>query len=183
MIPSTNLQTTNDLDDEKDDLPVHTQSMRSAAEYCLNIWNAIWSESPSFVATLQCLLNEANVKTDSDYRMHQRTEAYNEFWEVELLSLAASDKAAIPLLRYSEISSPNEFRLRYHDRNIPCLIEMDDSCNYFKTLNHKWRESKDDGNAVATKCCNCCQVPNITQHVLAETPRHCLQRFATKCTI
>jgi len=130
---------------DNDALPVHTRSMRQAAQYCLSTLASI---SPTGMASF-C----QKVTSHQDpWRTHQRLEAYDAFWGPLPANLSAStEPPVIPKVHYSEIS-PEEFRRRFHDLNLPCLVDLEDVSHtddagsiWFSGVNRLWRQPSESG--------------------------------------
>lgn len=132
-------------DDDENDLPDHTQSMRNAARFCLSTLASI--PSSSLTELMNIISNQESlivVQRSKATMSSARQDAYNLFWE--------ASSPVVPLIEEGEMSS-REFRRRFHDLNLPCLIDMDHNNNrnptklcggsdgeeWFSSVNRQWR--------------------------------------------
>ncbi len=121
-----------EVEDEVE-LPEHNQSMRRAARYCLDLLSSL---------PLSLFLDSS---IDDSLRAHRRQEAYENFWRVS----PTATESVFPQIRYSELSSPVDFRRQFHDLNLPCLIDFDSSkCDqrWFSIVDRQWRLQRTDDN-------------------------------------
>lgn len=108
------------------DVSDHTQSMRRAARYCLDLLEDFLQPLPTFTF-------------GNEDRSRVRRETYDRFWK---------DGEGIPEIEWNSLA-PVEFRKQYHDRNIPCLIHFDGESNYFQKVNQLWRKKTDNESSYA----------------------------------
>ena len=105
--------------DQEDHLSDHTISMRQAVRSCQQLHsNPVVTFHPDSTQRARA----ASVSSE-------RKEACAEFWK----------EPHIPTVEASSISS-HDFRRRYHNRNLPCIISgLDQTC--FKKVTTEWRNS------------------------------------------
>lgn len=104
-----------------DHLPDHTVSMRSAFKYCVQLFSRL----PSSMS----LDHKEKIKAE---QLHdKRQNAYDEFWNKKTPTMDS-------IYAY-ELSSPGEFRERFHNPNLPCLINGLEP--HFESV-QQWREDR-----------------------------------------
>lgn len=141
---------------EDEELPEHTQSMRQAARYCLSGLQRVWlfpgSASPLGTTTTSRNVVDDNCDDSSSTIALCRHEAYTKFWATDAESSTATYDPGIgvstatntahkkiPEIQYSDLSSPTDFRRRFHDTNLPCLVTFENHQEWFGTVNSLWR--------------------------------------------
>jgi hypothetical protein len=108
-----------------DDLPDHTVAMRRASQHC----NQLFASLPSSL-TLDIA---ENYKSKQIFT--RRQQVYEDFWSQEC--------PTIEVIYVSEVSSPQEFRERFHHQNLPCLIN---GLECFDGTNRHWRKENGSVN-------------------------------------
>jgi hypothetical protein len=110
---------------DDDDLPNHTVAMRRASQHC----NQLFGSLPS------SLTLDIAEKYKSKQIFTIRQQVYEEFWSQE--------SPIIEVIDVSELSSPQEFRERFHNQNLPCLIN---GLECFDGTNRHWRKESGSVN-------------------------------------
>ncbi|CAJ1949825.1 unnamed protein product [Cylindrotheca closterium] len=123
------------MDDDENDLPEHAISMRSALRQCVALIDVFQKDSSRHRVRVRRQTIDSIESLDV-----QRDKAYHQFWD--RLHTLDDSEAPIPTLSARDISSHYKFRQDYHFRNLPCLIQYDESpncSNPFARVNEEWR--------------------------------------------
>jgi hypothetical protein len=140
--------------EDGDELPTHTQSMRQALRYCLSRLTPLPSAPGPGAQIATTSSADCNNGADFSAKNLSRRKAYEELWAAVVD--ASASISTIKEIRYSDIPSPADFRRRFHDLNVPCLIsfQSDDhsspndtrSNRWFSTVDRQWRLMGSDDN-------------------------------------
>ena len=129
-------------------LPEHTISMRKALAYCQDLFQertnskCVEDASPSFLVVVGKEAGDSAVTIPS-----QRQKALLHFWKQQDALLANNNETKITTIDVASSSTspftldPIEFRQRFQNGNLPCLIRGLDKTPYFSSVCAKWRRS------------------------------------------
>ena len=166
---ATGIMSNNEIDDDEDDiyLSEHSQSMRRACDYCLELFRQLEegtnaNANANRIKLLEILRNGEPVsdrlKRMSREHKTRRKKAYDAFWasqtrpvEIETLHVETVDgNCGIQEVSPDQVRS---FKDRFQNKNVPCLIAGLDRSPHFRFINEQWRNQsqRDDSSESSSK--------------------------------